>query len=289
MAVALSAQPSLLILDNFEQVAAGGAPVVRTLLKRVESLICLVTSWRTLRLAGEREFPVPPLPVPHEADSPEQLLHTASAQLFVDRAQAVRPAFQVTAGNAGDVALLCAELEGLPLAIELAAARAKALTPSQIRERLSERFALLASKKSDKGERHRSLWAAIDWSYHLLPPDLQQFFARLSLFRGGWSLEAAAAVCNEPLALDYLSQLQGHSLLSAEESAPELRFGMLESLRDYAAEQLQEKERQNVARQHGDYFLRLAEQSSSQLTGPEQQRWLARLEREHDNLRAALT
>ncbi|HLV80819.1 MAG TPA: tetratricopeptide repeat protein, partial [Chthonomonadaceae bacterium] len=285
---ALSAQPSLLILDNFEQVAAGGAPMVRTLLTRVESLSCLVTSRQTLRLAGEREFPVPPLPVPQGGNSPEQLLHTASAQLFVDRAQAVRPDFQVTANNAGDVAGLCADLEGIPLSIELAAARAKALTPAQIRERLSERFALLATRRLDKGSRHRSLWAAIDWSYHLLPPALQQFFAGLSVFRGGWTLEAAEVVCEEPLALDYLAQLQGHSLVSAEESAPQLHFRMLESLREYAQEQLDEKERQELARRHRDYFLYLAEEAKRALLGPEQIRWLDRLEREHDNLRAAL-
>src|SRR5579871_164283 len=286
---ALSVQPALLILDNFEQVAAGGAPVVRTLLSRIESLKCLVSSRRTLQLSGEREFPVPPLPVPRNTDSPEHLLHTPSVQLLVDRAQAVRPDFQVTAGNARDVALLCADLEGLPLAIELAAARAKALTPAQIRERLSERFELLATRRMDKGSRHRSLWAAIDWSYHLLPPTLQQFFARLSIFRGGWSLEAAEAVCEEPLALDYLAQLQGHSLVSAEESAPQLHFRMLESLREYAQEQLDEKERQELARRHRDYFLYLAEEAKRALLGPEQIRWLDRLEREHDNLRATLS
>jgi len=286
---ALASQPALLIFDNFEQVAAGGAPVVRTLLKRVESLKCLVTSRRTLRLPGEQEFPVPPLPVPQGVDSPEQLLHTASVQLFLDRAQAVRPDFQITASNAADVAALCIDLEGLPLAIELAAARAKALTPAQIRERLSERFEILATRRMDKGARHRSLWAAIDWSYHLLPPALQQFFARLSIFRGGWTLEAAEAVCEEPLALDYLAQLQGHSLITAEESTPELHFRMLESLREYAEEQLEDPERLAVARRHGDYFLGLAEQAAAQLLGPEQQRWLARLEREQDNLRAVLT
>ena len=285
---ALSAQPALLILDNFEQVAAGGAPVVRTLLKRVENLRCLVSSRRRLNLAGEREFPVPALPLPLSAESPQQLLRTASVLLFVDRAQAVRPDFQITAGNAPDVARLCVDLEGIPLAIELAAARAKALTPAQIRERLSERFALLATRRMDKGSRHRSLWAAIDWSYHQLSPGLQQFFARLSIFRGGWTLEAAEAVCEEALALDYLAQLQGHSLVSAEESPFELRFRMLESLREYAQEQLTEDERQEVAGRHVDFYVPLVEQAQPALLGPEQIRWLDRLEQEHDNLRAAL-
>ena len=285
---ALSSQPALLILDNFEQLAAGGAPVVRTLLKRVESLQCLVSSRRTLRLAGEREFPVSPLPLPQQADMPEQLLQVESVQLFVDRAQAVRPDFQLTQSNGRDVAALCEALEGIPLAIELAAARAKSLSPAQMRERLAERFELLATRRMDKGARHRSLWAAIDWSYHLLPPALQQFFARLSVFRGGWTLEAAEAVCQEPLALDYLAQLQGHSLVSAEESAPDLQFRMLESLREFAEEQLLTPEALALGNRHSDFYVQFVEQAEPQLYQAQSSVWLNRLEAAHDNLRAAL-
>src|SRR5262249_28162848 len=159
-------------LDNFEQIAAGGASVVWTLLNRVPALRCLVSSRKPLSLPGEHDFPVPSLPIPVTdaavSDTsllPMHLLTYASVSLFVDRAQAVRPEFQITPRNAEAIAALCAKLEGIPLAIELAAARAKALTPSQMVERLSERFELLASRRADKGERHRSLWAAIDWSY----------------------------------------------------------------------------------------------------------------------------
>jgi len=295
---ALSQQPSLLVLDNFEHLAAGGALVLMTLLKRIPALTCLVTSRQRLAVAGEREFPLRPLPTPEKAfrrsgiqvfeEEPERLMQFPTVQLFVDRAQAVRPDFQVTPGNAGAVAALCARLEGIPLAIELAAARAQVLTPAQMLERLSQRFDLLASRRTDKDSRHRSLWAAIDWSYHLLSSELQRFFARLSVFRGGWTLERAEAVCEEPRALDYLAQLRGHSLITAEEGAPEMRFRLLESLREFAADQLSPEEQTALAYRHAGYFLSLAEEADSKLNGPEQAKWLDMLEAEHDNLRAAL-
>src|SRR5262249_19116089 len=151
--------------------------------------------------------------------------------LFVDRAQAGMPDFQVTARNAADVVALCVRLEGIPLAIELAAARSRVLTPAQMLARLAERFTLLATQRMDKVSRHRSLWAAIEWSFDLLSPELQRFFARLSVFRGGWTMEAAEAVCEEPRALEYLTSLRGHSLVLVEESGGAMRFRMLETLR----------------------------------------------------------
>jgi predicted ATPase/uncharacterized protein HemY len=292
---ALSQQPSLLILDNFEQLAVEGVPFLEALLEGAPGLTLLVTSRQRLNLAGEREFLVGPLPTPEGEPTPEELLRSESAQLFVDRAQEVRPDFQVTPRNAGAVAALCRRLEGIPLAIELAAARSQVLTPAQICARLSRRFELLVSRQRGP-ERHRSLRAALDWSYALLAPELKRFFARLSVFRGGFTLEAAEQVacdperglCEAELSLDYLAQLRECSLLLAEEGADEIRFRLLETLREYADEQLAATERATLARRHTEYFLDLAEAAEALLSGSEQHEGLARLEREHDNLRAAL-
>lgn len=290
------AQPCLLILDNFEQITAGGAPIVWTLVNRVPLLQCLVTSRSLLSLPGEIEIPLLPLPLPDRESltpsssasppSPAQLMNFPSIVLFVDRAQAARPDFQITPRNAGTIAALCQTLEGLPLAIELTAARARALTPAQMLERLSERFELLVSRRADRGERHHSLWGAIEWSYRLLSPDLQRFFARLSVFRGSWSLEAAAAVCEEPAAVEYLTQLRGHSLIFAEESSSAIRFRMLASIREYAREQLTPEERAETERRRALFFQRWV--TGAQLTGSEQLIWYERFEEDLDNLRAVL-
>src|SRR5262249_14899433 len=159
---------------------------VQTLLARVPSLSLLITSRQVLNLSGEREFVLQPLPVPGDAETPEQLCLYESVQLFIDRAQAVKPDFRVTNYNAAAVAALCDHLEGIPLAIELAAARAQVLTPAQILAQLQNRFDFLASRRRDATDRHRTLRAAMEWSYRLLSPELRQFFARLSVFRGGW-------------------------------------------------------------------------------------------------------
>src|SRR5262249_39660298 len=154
-------------------------------------------------------------------------------QLFIDRAQTVKPDFQVTNQNAAAVAALCHGLEGIPLAIELAAARALVLTPAQMLRQLAHRFDFLVSRRRDGVERHQTLRAAMDWSCRLLAPEMQRLFAGLSVFRGGWTVEAAETVCEEPLALDYLAQLQECSLVSATENGEEMRFRMLETLREF--------------------------------------------------------
>jgi predicted ATPase/DNA-binding SARP family transcriptional activator/Tfp pilus assembly protein PilF len=297
-------EPFLLILDNFEQIVTGGAPLVWTLLNRVPQLRCLVTSRQPLSLPGEREIPILPLPVPEwkeesvgirdhgKSISPSELLKYPSVALFVDRAQAARPEFQITPRNAGAIAAICVRLEGIPLALELAAARARALTPAQILERLTERFELLASQRTDKGERHRSLWATIDWSYHLLSLDLQRLFARLSVFHGGWTLEAAEAVCMQGTIgryltpLDALAQLRGHSLLHMEESSETLRFRMLETLREFAAEQMVPEEREESERRHAAYFHHWV--TGARYDALERIAWFARIEEDFDNLRAVL-
>ncbi len=262
------------------------------LLSRAPSLTCLVTSRRRLALPGEREVAVPPLPLPtgsleHEG-SLEPLAQCASVQLFVNRTQAIQPDFQITRRNAAAVAGLCADLEGIPLALELAAARAQTLTPAQMRAGLAQRFEMLATRHADKDARHRSLWATIAWSVDLLPPDMRRFWADLSVFRGGGTTEAAQAVTGDPQALERWTQLRERSLLTAETGVAGMRFRLLESLRQFAWEQLDAEERQAVARRHAEYFLQLALDAEPKLRGPEQGKCLAALEEDHDNFRAAL-
>jgi predicted ATPase/DNA-binding SARP family transcriptional activator len=296
---------TLLLLDNLEHLLPDGASVVQALLERVESLSLWVTSRQSLGLPGERELPVSPLPVPgvqafgrsgvekgivHDpnartptpalrAPGLNALASNVSVQLFVDRAQGVRVDFQLTPANASDVARLCTGLEGIPLAIELAAARIGVLTPAQMLERLEERFELLTTRRRMADQRHQSLRVALDWSYQLLSPELQRFFTRLSVFRGGWPLEAAEAVCEEPRALEYLEQLGECSLVLAEEGLEGMRYRLLETLREFGREQLATTgEAGVIQRRHALFFLERAEAEWHH-------EWR---ETEHDNLRAAL-
>ena len=280
--------PALLVFDNFEHLVERGALLLFSLLSRVPTLTCLVTSRRRLALPGEVEFPVLPLPLPEENGSAGEIARASSVQLFTDRAQAARPDFQITPHNAPAVAALCRTLEGIPLALELAAARCSALTPALINERLLKRFELLTSRRGDKGGRHRSLWAALSLSFEMLSPDLQRFFTRLSVFRGGWTADAAEAVCEEPAALEYLTQLRERSLTVIAEAPNEMRFRLLETLREFAAEQLSIEEKDTLARRHADWYGQMAKEAEVQLTKPDQAVWLERMEADHDNLRLAL-
>jgi predicted ATPase/DNA-binding SARP family transcriptional activator len=303
----LSRAPALLVLDNYEHLVEGGAEIVQLLLEQADHLTVLVTSRQRLSLEGEREFPLAPLPIPDPSRDRQRaeasttlpdgrgsdlasLVACPSVALFVDRAQAARPDFQVTPYNAPAVAALCQRLEGLPLATELAAARAGVLTPQQMLSRLEQRFELLVGRPRSADPRHRSLRATLDWSYELLTPELQRFFARLSIFRGGWTLEAAEAVCEEPRALEYLEELQHCSLVQSEADGEAMRYSLLETLREYGAEQLTADERTALAERHLAFYMALSED-----TGPEigvkfevLPAWLDQAEREHDNLRAAL-
>jgi predicted ATPase/DNA-binding SARP family transcriptional activator len=285
---ALSKQSCLLVLDNFEQVVEEGAAVVQTLLARIPTLTCLLTSRQRLNLAGERELTLMPLPIPEVLDTPEQLLEMASVQLFVDRAQAARADFQLTRSNAQAVAELCRHLEGIPLALELAAARAQVMSPAQMLGQLANRLDFFVNRQRNTAARHKTLRATIEWSFRLLSAELQPFFAGLSVFRGGWTAEAAEVVCEEAMALDYLVQLRECSLIFAQEEADTIRFQMLETLREYASEQMSPEQRRQVQRRHTHCFLTLAEFAAPQLQGAEQASWLERLETEHGNLRAAL-
>ncbi len=302
----LSGRRSLLLLDNFEQLVPplddvpgdGGPEIVQSLLERVPGLVCLVTSRHLLGLQGEREFAVPPLPIPGDGGTPDGMGIFESVRLFVDRAQAVKPDFQVTNSNAPAVAELCNRLEGIPLAIELAAARAQVLSPAQMLQQLGGgpggRFDLLVTRRRGIVERQRALRSTVDWSYRLLSPPLQEFFRRLSVFRGGWSTEAAEAVCNVGApalvgpALDHLAQLRESSLVMTEEGPDGIRFRMLETLRDFASEKLVETDVAETQARHVLYYLNLAELGEHELRGERQAEWLNRLQCEHDNFRTAV-
>jgi predicted ATPase/DNA-binding SARP family transcriptional activator len=288
LANSLCGSSLLLVLDNCEHVLDEVAVLVHALLKRVETLAVLATSRRPLGLPGEQEFSVPCLATPESADTPERLLFCESVQFFVERARSVRPDFRLTSENAKAVALLCARLDGLPLALELAAARSRVLSPGEMLTRLERPLELLAGRQRTEA-RHRSLRAALEWSFRLLPPAAQRFFIRLSVFRGGWSLEAAQAVCEEPHALDALEELVECSLVVAEQDDERTRYRLLEIVCEYGREKLVASgEAEAVRSRHLGVFLALAAEADAQILGTERDRGVERLERERDNLRAAL-
>ncbi|MGI9179834.1 MAG: ATP-binding protein [Longimicrobiaceae bacterium] len=284
----------LLVLDNLEQVT-GAAPFVSRLLASAPGVKVLATSRVPLHLRGEQEHPVPPLSLPDPKRLPplERLTQYETVRLFVERARGVKPNFTVTNENAAAVAEICHRLDGLPLAIELAAARVRILPPQALLARLQNRLALLTGGARDLPERQQTLRGAIEWSFELLGEEERVLFRRLAAFAGGRTLEAIESVCNADGGLDVLdgvSSLVEKSLLRQEEDAEdEPRFVMLETLHEYASEKLQESaEAEEIRSRHAAFFLALAEEAEPQLTGPEQGRWLARLEVEHENLRAAL-
>ena len=284
----------LLVLDNFEQLLAA-APVVAQLLAASLLLRVLVTSRAVLHLSGEHEFPVPPLTIPDPQHAiPQTLLEYEAASLFVQRARASRPDFQITAANAPAVAEICARLDGLPLALELAAARSRVLPAQTMLARLTSRLGLLTGGPRDLPARQQTLRKTIDWSYGLLELAEQRLFGRLAVFGGGCSLDAAEVVCRpSELGLDTLeglASLVDKSLLRQWETPDaQPRFGMLETIREYALERLEESgDGPQTRERHTQYCLELAERAEPELTGPNQIAWLDRLELEHDNLRATL-
>jgi predicted ATPase len=294
LADVLGEQHRLVVLDNCEHLL-GAAPDISALLARVPTLTVLATSRAPLHIAGEHRVPIPPLSLPPRsaAQDPTQLAHSEAVALFQDRAQASDPAFELTPTNAAHIAAICRHLDGLPLAIELAAARSTVLALAELRERLTRRLPLLTSGSRDAPMRHQTLRAAIDWSYRLVPASGQRLFRRLAVFAGGWTLEAAGAVCGsagDASVLDDLQVLLEHCLITA---LPELdgrrRYTMLETVREYAFERLAEAAETAQTRDaHARYFLELVNRVAPQVKGPESARGLARLEQEHANLRAAL-
>jgi predicted ATPase/class 3 adenylate cyclase len=289
----LSARRALLVLDNLEQLH-GAAEVVAALLAAAPGLVVVATSRRPLHLQGEHEQPVPPLEVPRQADV-EEVAACGAARLFAQQAAMVRPGFTITPGNAADVAAICQRLDGLPLAIELAASRVKLLAPKALLARLSQSLSLAVSDVG-RPSRQRDLRNTIAWSYDLLTPDLAEVFRRAGVFAGGCDLDALAAVAmadHGPGAdpLQQVAELLDVSLITVTEGADgEPRVGMLETVREFALERLERSGDLDISRRrHADFYAALAERANDQLRGPASLAWLDRLEAEHDNLRAALS
>jgi predicted ATPase/DNA-binding winged helix-turn-helix (wHTH) protein len=287
--------PALLLLDNFEHLMQA-APTVAELLALGADLKILVTSRAALHVYGEHEFPVPPLALPDSQSKPsaEVVARYPAVALFVQRAVAARPDFELNGQNASTVIEICTRLDGLPLAIELAAARVKVLSPASMRTRLASRLQLLTGGARDLPQRQQTLRATIDWSYDLLSAAEQKLFRRLSVFAGGCTLESVEAVCDTKGDLD-LDPLDGtasmvdKSLLQRMERANgESRFVMLETIREYAREKLEASDEAMTRRAHAAYCLVLAEEEATEQGGADRPEWQELLALEHDNLRAGL-
>jgi predicted ATPase/DNA-binding XRE family transcriptional regulator len=285
----------LLVLDNCEHLRRAVAELVVDLLAACPGLMILATSRASLHIRAERLFPVEPLalPAPEAGREFDDVAASAAVQLLVQRARASRPDFVLTEQNVAAIASICRRLDGLPLALELAATRLRALSPTKLLELLEERLRVLATGPSDVPARHRSLEAAVAWSHDLLGSAEQALFLRLAIFAGGCSLEAAAAVSGDEDAFTTAAGLEAlvdEALLGyGEAPGGEPRFSMLETVREFALERLEASgAAQDLCRAHAAYFLALAERVAPELSGPDQARWLDLLETEHDNLRAAL-
>lgn len=288
-ALAARPEPHLLVLDNFEHLAVDplGPLTVARLLEAAPKLSCLVTSRQRLGLAGERELVVEPLQIPPDGTPCERLADYPSVRLFLDRARDVRPDFPLTVHNAAAVRDLVAALDGVPLALEIAASWAQTLSVARIHAQIARRLDLEAPAVAS--ERHRSLRATVAWSLSLLTPALQRFARQLTLFQGGCAVDAAATVCDEPAAALLLTQLRERSLLLTEEQAGEIRFRMLETVREVLAEGRTSEETRKLERRLTDWTRNLLEEARGGLVGPDQGLWLDRLEAEHPNLRTVLS
>ncbi len=290
----LATRELLLVLDNFEHLLPA-AGIVATLMAAAPGLKALVTSRRVLNLYGEQEFPLPPLRLPeNDSTDLERLVSSEAVTLFVERARAVKPGFSITEENAAAVRELCVRLDGLPLAIELAASRVRLLTPREILTRLEQRLPVLAATAEGRPARQQTLQAAIEWSYELLSPVEQELFTRLSVFAGGCTLEAVNAVCNPEGelgidTLDGVASLVDQSLLAQTAAAGVSRFEMLETIREYGLQRSRESsEPHGLKGRYLRFYRDLAEAAEPHLLGPEQAEWLDRIESENANLRAAL-
>jgi predicted ATPase len=296
----LMARQMLLVLDNFEQVIPA-AELIGEIRDRCPNVVMLITSRTPLRLRGEQQFRVPPLATPAvRLGSYHEIVGNAAVQLFLARAQAVQPDFELSENNLSDVAGICARLDGLPLAIEMAAARISLLPPRALLQRLRRRLNVLTGGLSDLPPRQRTLRATIDWSYNLLAEEERSLFRHLSVFASEWSLDAAEWVCGgaygagnldgESSVLEYLGSLVDGSLVRLIETrSGEPRYAMLETMREFASERaLEYADVAQIGERHAAYFLDLAETSEKYLVGADQTEWLDRLEQEHDNMRAAL-
>ena len=287
----------LIVLDNFEQVISA-APLITDLMTSSPELEFLVTSRAALHLRGEYEFPVAPLslpPDPKRLPPLAELAQYSAVALFASRAQAIKPDFILNEDNASAVAEICMRLDGLPLAIELAAARIKLLPPAAMLKRMESSLKVLTGGARDLPARQQTMRGAIAWSYDLLENEERTLFNRLSVFLGGCNLEEAEVVCNSTgdLELDFLdgvTSLVDKSLLRQKEWDDEGRFSMLQTIREFGLEQLaQSGESDAIRAQHLNFYLEMAEQAEAELTGAAQASWFSRLAKEHDNFRAALS
>lgn len=296
LAHALRSKQLLLLIDNCEHLIAACALLVEQLLRACPDVKILTTSREPLGIGGEAVYQVPTLSLPDlQSASPKRLLESEAGRLFVERARSAKPSFALNEQNARGVAQICRRLEGIPLAIELAAARVKLLSVEKIATRLDDRFSLLTMGSRTALPRQQTLRATIDWSYNLLPEDVRLLFRRLSVFGGGFTLEAAEQICSaEPLApravLDILSRLVDRSLVVVDSARAPERYRMLDTIREYAREQLAESgEAVSVRRRHAEFFTTWVEQMDMELrAGPTQLDRFAQLETEHDNIAVAL-
>jgi predicted ATPase len=301
----------LLVLDNFEQII-NAAPHIPRLLIASPGVKILVTSREALHVSGEREFPLVPLPLPvlrsdsadlmeSNEDTLEKLSHVASIQLFLQRAQAVLPTFRLTRENIGIVSQICGHLDGLPLAIELAAARIKTLAPSAMLQQLNRRLDWLTHGARDANLWRQTLRGTIEWSYNLLSEPERILLRRLSVFSGGWTLRAAEVVCSDPAEdatrtmlsreniLNLLIKLVDKSMVVTEPSSEQARYRLLETIREFGKEKLsQAGELTDIRKRHLAHFAEYAEESESHLDGFDQAKWILITEKEHHNFRAAI-
>jgi len=297
---ALAQKTLLLVLDNCEHLSASCAAVAGALLTSCPNLRIVATSQEPLNVPGEVLWRIPMLGVPElrgvGAATRDAIVRYEAVRLFVDRAAATHPSFQLTDQNAAAVAQICRRVDGIPLAIELAAARVKVLAPDQILARLEDRFKLLTGGSRTVLPRQQTLRAAVDWSYDLLGPGERTLLNRLSVFAGGFTLESAEQICGDESldsldVLEMLSTLVDKSLVVPEEQPDgRVRYRLLETIRDYGRGRLEEAgERPEFLRRHAAFYLAFAEEAEPELTGSDQALWLDRLDREHENLRQAMT
>ena len=287
----------LLLLDNCEHLLDGCAQLANALLRKCAQVSILASSREALGMNGEQSFRVPSLSIPDAdpAHTPDSVALFDAVQLFIDRAQLARPDFEINQQNAATLASICYRLDGIPLAIELAAARVRSMALEEINQRLDQRFSLLTGGPRTALPRQQTLRSLIDWSYDLLNSTEQALFCRLAVFSGGWTLEAAEQVCggdnvDVSTVLDLLTSLTDKSLVLAEERSGTTRYRLLETVRQYARDRLLDSGAVGTWRDgHLAYFLAVAKAAEPHLTGAYQKAWLDRLETEHDNFRSALT
>ncbi len=292
----LKGQRLLLVLDNCEHLLESCAALVTTLLRAITDLQVLATSRQIMRIQGEYAMPVPPLslPEPDAVGATEAMTQCEAVRLFTDRAIAIRPDFALTPEKIRAIGRICHRLDGIPLAIELAAARANVLSVDELLHRLDDRFALLTGGSRAGLPRHRTLRAAVDWSFELCSPAERLLWSRLSVFSDGFDLHAAEAVCSgegieQAEVLELIAGLVDKSVIACEERGTRLRYWMLETLRRYGQDQLVASGEEGALRaRHRDYYQHLAEQAEAEWFGPRQFEWFAMLRAEHPNLRAAL-